>query len=776
MTVDTGNSVKTIADLKKEISELKKALDQEAVGSEGAKKASDELANAQNLLKQAMKGSTDTINVATGSYKDLERQCEQLKLTYKLMADGIEKNNIAKQIAKIQENLKKQDEAIGDFKRNVGDYANAFGSALSSMGSKGGAAFTSLANGTKGVKSGFDLLKAHPIFAVIAAFVLVIQGLVKAFKKNEESVNKLKVAFAPFQGIVNALQTAIGKLVDVIANGLSKAFSGVAKVASKTFELLEKGARALGLDKLADQMAKVNERMTESTEIAKEEVAIQQKSRDVRRQNAEAQVQITKLQREYKQAVGDTAKQAEIAKKIEEENNAIKKRNYDLAKREYDLAVKRDKQAPNSTEENEATVAAYEKMAQAEAALYEVSSEQTKAWKAEAKELKENTKELEANEKARKKELETIQKTLATWAASEGDTTLPLKQLKKEFEESEKVFFEALQNGEITMEEYNLLVQKWLSDNAKVIDQATKLQQTKANQKIDQEISTATNTEQIVNNLTKAEQLRNLKVYELNKAQEEEEFAHQQALLDIQMQGAEDRKKVLEGIVNDVIFFNQLSEDEQKRYIQDLANVNQQIALIDSQRTLLEAQETQKRIETRKKERTMTVNVSLDMADAVADIFGSIADTMDENNKEQFEAAKAFNIASATINTITGAISAYMGAVGNTGINSIPMVGPAIAMALGITNAAAVTAAGIANIVKLSQQQYNSKGSGSNANTSFNASSSAINAINAPVQYTQDVQGASLEDTISTQRVYVSETDIQNVGNKVSVQETENRY
>lgn len=776
MTVDTGNSVKTIADLKKEISELKKALDQEAVGSEGAKKASDELANAQNLLKQAMKGSTDTINVATGSYKDLERQCEQLKLTYKSMADGIEKNNIAKQIAKIQENLKKQDEAIGDFKRNVGDYANAFGSALSSMGSKGGTALTSLANGTKGVKSAFDLLKAHPIFAVIAAFVLVIQGLVNAFKKNEEAVNKLKVAFAPFQGIVNAVNTAVGKLVDWIANKLVAGFKKAADAAQSFIGWLKDMAEKLGMDKLAEDLGKVNERMTESKEIAEEEVAIQQKSRDVRRQNAEAQVRITKLQKEYKQAVGDTAKQVEIAKKIEEENNAIKKRNYDLAKREYDLAVKRYKQTPNSTEENEATVAAYEKMAQAEAALYEVSSEQTKAWKAEAKELKENTKELEANEKARKKELESIQKTLATWAASEGDITLPLKQLKKEFEESEKVFFEALQNGEVTMEEYDLLVQKWLSDNAKVIDQATKLQQTKANQKIDQEISTATNTEQIVNNLTKAEQLRNLKVYELNKAQEEEEFAHQQTLLDIQMQGAEDRKKVLEGIVNDVVYFNQLSEDEQKRYIQDLANVNQQIALIDSQRTLLEAQETQKRIETRKKERTMTVNVSLDMADAVADIFGSIADTMDENNKEQFEAAKAFNIASATINTITGAISAYMGAVGNTGINSIPMVGPAIAMALGITNAAAVTAAGIANIVKLSKQQYNSKGSGSNANTSFNASSAAINAINAPVQYTSAVEGAAINDNIRNTKIFVTQTDIADVNKAVVTQTDENRY
>ena len=109
MTVDTGNGAKTIADLKKQIQELKKALDQEVVGSEAAKKASEQLANAQNELKQAIKGSTDVINIATGSYYDLNRQCEQLKVTYKSMADGIEKNKIAKRIAELQEELKKQD-------------------------------------------------------------------------------------------------------------------------------------------------------------------------------------------------------------------------------------------------------------------------------------------------------------------------------------------------------------------------------------------------------------------------------------------------------------------------------------------------------------------------------------------------------------------------------------------------------------------------------------------------------------------------------------------
>lgn len=757
MTVDTGNSVKTIKDLKDQITQLKKALDEEAVGSEEAKKASDDLANAQNLLKQAMKGSTDTINIATGSYKDLERQCEKLKLTYKSMADGIEKQKIGKQIADIQENLKKQDAAIGDFKRNVGDYANAFGSALGSMGVAGASAMNAIAGGAKGVKGVFDLLKAHPIFAIIAAFVVVVQALVNAFKKNEDAVNKLKVAFGPFEGILNAINTAVGKLVDLIANGLVAAFNAAAGAASKFIGWLQSMAEKLGMDDLANSLAKVNERMAEGAEISKEEVALQKEARDVRVQNAKAQAEIVKLQTEFKKAAGDTAKQAKIAQQIETEQQKIKQRNYDLAKKEYELAVKKDKQSPNSTEENERTIAAYEKMLQAEAALYDVSKEQTKVWKAESAEMSANEKELERNAKKR----EELVHSLTAWQEMNGQSQLA--KLKKQYDDELKL----LEDNE---EAKKILTQKYVTER-------TKIEQEQANKKITDNASLDTTEEQIVNNLTKAENIKNSTIYELNKVQEQEEYEHQQRLLEIQMDALEERKGVLEGIINNEETFNQLSQEERDRYIQELEQTNAQIALTDSQRTLLEAQESQKRIKEAEREKKMKMQVGLSMANSVADIFGAIADSMDENNKEQFEAAKAFNIASATINTITGAIGAYMGAASNPGLNAIPVVGPALAIAMGVMNAAAVTAGGIANITKLAQQKYDDKSG--NASTSFNSatpSQSAINAVTAPVQYTTAVEGASIDENISNQKVYVAETDLQAVANRVNVQETENRY
>lgn len=168
----------------------------------------------------------------------------------------------------------------------------------------------------------------------------------------------------------------------------------------------------------------------------------------------------------------------------------------------------------------------------------------------------------------------------------------------------------------------------------------------------------------------------------------------------------------------------------------------------------------------------------LNLANGFSSLLTTLADSMDENNKEQFEAAKAFNISAAIINTITGAIGAYTGAASNAGINAIPLVGPALAQAMGITNAATVVAGGIAQIVQLSQTKFGQKTLNAQS-ISATPSRSAVSSIQAPIQYTQDVQGANIESSISrlgSQKVYVTETDITNTQNKVKVTEDEARF
>lgn len=158
------------------------------------------------------------------------------------------------------------------------------------------------------------------------------------------------------------------------------------------------------------------------------------------------------------------------------------------------------------------------------------------------------------------------------------------------------------------------------------------------------------------------------------------------------------------------------------------------------------------------------INASLDMADTFASLFSAIASNMDETNKKQFEAAKAFNIASATISTITGAIDAYMGAQANPAYQIVP----GLAIAMGVIQAATVTAAGIAQIRKIASQKYEASSIGGSV-----SSTAVQSTVIPPVQYSQAVQGAQTERTISEQqtntRVYVLESDIAKTTNKVNV-------
>lgn len=92
-------------------------------------------------------------------------------------------------------------------------------------------------------------------------------------------------------------------------------------------------------------------------------------------------------------------------------------------------------------------------------------------------------------------------------------------------------------------------------------------------------------------------------------------------------------------------------------------------------------------------------------ADAVSSVLGSIADIMDETTDREEGAAKGsktLRIASAIIDTLSGAVSAYMQA------QSLP---PAIGIPVGIANAATVTAMGMANVAKIRSTNVSKTGS-----------------------------------------------------------------
>ena len=150
---------------------------------------------------------------------------------------------------------------------------------------------------------------------------------------------------------------------------------------------------------------------------------------------------------------------------------------------------------------------------------------------------------------------------------------------------------------------------------------------------------------------------------------------------------------------------------------------------------------------------------------AVAQMMNGLAAEQDTTNKEGFESAKKFQIAGATMSMLAGIASAWA--------SSMQLMFPANVI-IGSALSAMMLGTGIAQIAKIKKQQFNGGGSTSSAGATPNTS--AINSVIAPVQYTQDVQGSSIEGAIKDSKVYVTETDITNTQNKVSVTENEAIY
>lgn len=160
---------------------------------------------------------------------------------------------------------------------------------------------------------------------------------------------------------------------------------------------------------------------------------------------------------------------------------------------------------------------------------------------------------------------------------------------------------------------------------------------------------------------------------------------------------------------------------------------------------------------------------------SVADIYESMADgTADAENK-----IKGIRIAAATIDTISGAIAAYM-----NGVKTIPVPSWA-GIALGVAQAATVTAAGLANIAKIRATQIqggSGSASGGSAQVPAFAGASAVEAPSAPqsVQETAAVESArntaSLNQSVRDQRVYILQSDLEASGRQVSVREAETTF
>ena len=269
----------------------------------------------------------------------------------------------------------------------------------------------------------------------------------------------------------------------------------------------------------------------------------------------------------------------------------------------------------------------------------------------------------------------------------------------------------------------------------------------------------------------------------LNKSREQnliDEETYQKMLLEIDKKYAQERNdyalsllgKVKGGDVNSTDSFNEQlnSLSTQKQAELDLTKYYYEQGLLakeDYEARTLEIEKTyaaqsqqiqQQRVDS-------IINIAAAASNLLTGMLVDISEQQDQSNKEGFEKAKKLQIAAATIQMLTGIATAMAGAF-------TTKTGP-WDIALAAIQAASIASAGAFQIAKIKNTKFDSASTGA---SSASISGGALNTFVAPVQYTQDVQGGSIQEAIGNTKVYVTESDISKTQNKVSVVEQENRY
>lgn len=670
-----------------------------------------------------VQATTDKVNALNNS---LDKTSTNVSNASKQMTDGFKaaSNGLTTMTA----DNKLASQSLTDLSKVLGSAGGSLNSFVGTMGlmSKATAA---LQGGLGGLTTGFaSVTKAglkfimNPVGATIAAIALAVMALVGVFNKLKEAIAKNDDAST---GLAKLYAVTIQPVIDKITQAFDFLATAIGKVASK----------------LADWFASTSEAAKANNDLVESLDRLQDAERNYTLSSAENQREISELRAKAAEKEKYSAKEREgfLKEAIDLEKSNLEEEKRIKAERLRLLEEEAKKNRDTSDETKD-------KIAQARAELINTETNYNNTVRRLNKELtsaqKEDAAEVAAAAKKRQEAVEAAAKAEEEKAREEkerANTALDIRlEQNKRLEQSD---LERLENEKIIeqerlalLEEGTLAYEQQLTRIQSLDDKMTELSE-KAEAK------------------KKKEDEEALERYNTLFSQTESELQ--------QIQDSEDRKfAILEEAHERGLISDEEYGEAKKRIV---AETNAALDKLDEQ--YLKSR----------------VSAGVSLVKSMTSIGKSLSSVFADDSKEAFEAQKAFEISSAVINTLTGAIGAYTGGASNAGLNAIPIVGPAIAQATGVAGAVAVAAGGAAQIAEISKRKYNDKNTNvSNRLSSADASNVSSQAIQStlipPTQYSQAVQGAEIETRLEDTKVYVTEEDITNTQKKVSVQESENRF
>lgn len=257
---ETGEAIKRQIELKaaqealrKEQAELNKIMKE---GGDGARAAAEQYINNEaqlkNLSSQVLNNSkviqANNQDVAKGgsAYRQLSDAYSFAAAKAKDMAaaygvNSVEAKKATQEAAAMNTKLKEIDATVGQNQRNVGNYADgwsAVGGKLQGVGTAASGIPGPMGRAATGVMAlGKQLwaLVANPIVAVIAALVLAVTALFKAFKSTDAGATALDGVFKALSNVVDVVIDRVASLVTLLKNLITFNWGELKSNAKDTF-------------------------------------------------------------------------------------------------------------------------------------------------------------------------------------------------------------------------------------------------------------------------------------------------------------------------------------------------------------------------------------------------------------------------------------------------------------------------------------------------------------------------------------------------------------
>ena len=791
-----------------------------------------DITNAATAANVTFDKNNKLVRAETLSYNELVRELDILKQQWRATTNQAERADLTKRIQAVNDQLKGMDASVGVFGRNVGNYIGAVDHLTAGLSAMGRGA-SGLVGPLRGVTMGFKTLSATPAVAILGLLANVLTKVTSAVNSAEDSTQGLKEALAPFQAIGDAilkiLQGAASVLVSVVGwvGKLTQAIIGNNEAAEKRLALakeqnaLDRDARdrmiqnAKDEQRVAELRAKASERLNYT---AKERLAFLQEAGDLENQIAEREAADAQRQyeaikarnamskstkedldeeaRAYADSIkawthyyqqqrqinqGITRARKELLKEEREEAKAIK----DAAKAKLDaekdyltqlIQILQDGSKERlALEENVAEIEYQKAVAEAREKIRDTEDLQRTLYLLEAAFLQKRTKiRQDYAAKAREAELLEIRNTMQGYEKGSAEfLDLQVQLREREYDtltrmqgETDQQFlarriaaFKALQEARQEFAENDIAAtRKGLENEMNALESGSITRFEKAVEIAQYDLDNLHRRIGESEEDFRARQLAAEKAYrDAVYALDEEEATRDGLLIQQRMATLE------EGSLEYLALAVELKQHELDTLHQMEGESNEAFRLreLEAEREYSDALKAEWR---------GRLNVMQQAVAGVSGILGSLADLMENNTEltqEEAEKAKNLRIAGATIDMLQGAVTAF---------SSAQQLGPIAGPIVGAINAAAVVAAGIANIAKIKATEVSTQGTGSTT-----ASVPAV--VSAPtaepsVRQVRSVTSASEEERLNQmageQRVYILDSDLQAADNarRVEVEET----